>query len=100
MCSSRLTAVDLVDGRFTGISYDSPTPTARRLQALRVPLTQKANALGLLDALHGAGVGAAHHGRERGPDDGGGIGKGEVQNRYQSLTVPSPKRLGATRHPY
>jgi hypothetical protein len=51
-----LTAVDLGDGRVTGISYDSPTPTERRLQALRVPLGQKANTLQLLDALRGSQV--------------------------------------------
>ena len=51
-----LTAVDLGEGRVTGISYDSPTPTERRLQALRVPLGQKANTLQLLDALRGSQV--------------------------------------------
>jgi hypothetical protein len=51
-----LTAVDLGEGRVTGISYDSPTPTERRLQALRVPLGQKANTLQLLDALRGSHV--------------------------------------------
>ena len=51
-----LTAVDLGDGRITGISYDSPTPTARRLQALRVPLAQNANTRQVLDALRGSRV--------------------------------------------
>lgn len=32
-----LTAVDLGNGRVVGISYDSPTPAERRLQALRMP---------------------------------------------------------------
>lgn len=51
-----LTAVDLGDGRITGISYDSPTPTERRLQALRVPLAQNASARQVLDALRGSRV--------------------------------------------
>ena len=51
-----LTAVDLGDGRITGISYDSPTPTARRLQALRVPLAQNASTRQVLDALRGSRV--------------------------------------------
>ena len=51
-----LTAVDLGEGRITGISYDSPTPTARRLQALRVPLAQNANTGQVLDALRGSRV--------------------------------------------
>jgi hypothetical protein len=51
-----LTAVDLGDGRVTGISYDSPTPTERRLQALRVPLAQNASTRQVLDALRGARV--------------------------------------------
>ena len=51
-----LTAVDLGDGRVTGISYDSPTPAERRLQALRVPLGQKATTLQLLDALRGSQI--------------------------------------------
>jgi hypothetical protein len=51
-----LTAVDLGEGRITGISYDSPTPTARRLQALRVPLAQNANTRQVLDALRGSRV--------------------------------------------
>jgi hypothetical protein len=51
-----LTAVDLGDGRITGISYDSPTPTERRLQALRVPLAQNASTRQVLDALRGSRV--------------------------------------------
>jgi hypothetical protein len=51
-----LTAVDLGDGRITGISYDSPTPTERRLQALRVPLAQNADTRQVLDALRGSRV--------------------------------------------
>jgi hypothetical protein len=51
-----LTAVDLGDGRITGISYDSPTPAERRLQALRVPLSQSASTLQVLDALRGSRV--------------------------------------------
>ena len=51
-----LTAVDLGEGRVTGISYDSPTPVARRLQALKVPLSSGASRLQLLDALRGSRV--------------------------------------------
>ena len=51
-----LTAGDLADGRIAGISYDSPTPTERRLQALRVPLAHNATTLQLLDALRGSRV--------------------------------------------
>jgi hypothetical protein len=51
-----LTAVDLGAGRVTGISYDSPTPVERRLQALRVPLSPGATRLQVLDALRGSRV--------------------------------------------
>lgn len=51
-----LTAVDLGNGRVAGISYDSPTPSERRLRALRVPLTPDATSIELLQALRGARV--------------------------------------------
>lgn len=51
-----LTAVDLGNGRVVGISYDSPTPAERRLQALRMPLSEKATTLQVLDALRGSRV--------------------------------------------
>ncbi|MEZ5285874.1 MAG: carboxypeptidase regulatory-like domain-containing protein [Vicinamibacterales bacterium] len=51
-----LTAVDLGTGRIAGISYDSPTPADRRLQALRVPLAEDATTLQVLEALRGSRV--------------------------------------------
>ncbi|MGE3889345.1 MAG: carboxypeptidase regulatory-like domain-containing protein [Vicinamibacterales bacterium] len=51
-----LTAVDLGNGRVVGISYDSPTPAERRLQALRMPLSENATTLQVLDALRGSRV--------------------------------------------
>jgi hypothetical protein len=51
-----LTAVDLGNGRVSGISYDSPTPGERRLRALRVPLAPDATSIQLLQALRGARV--------------------------------------------
>jgi hypothetical protein len=51
-----LTAVDLGNGRVAGISYDSPTPAARRLRALRVSLAPDATTLQVLQALRGSRV--------------------------------------------
>jgi hypothetical protein len=51
-----LTALDLGSGRVAGISYDSPTPAARRLRALRMPLAADATTLQLLQALRGSRV--------------------------------------------
>jgi len=51
-----LTAVDLGNGRVSGISYDSPTPAERRLRALRVPLEPEATTLQVLQALRGSRV--------------------------------------------
>jgi hypothetical protein len=51
-----LTTLDLGDGRVVGVSYESPTPIERRLQALRLPLDQSASILDLLTALRGARI--------------------------------------------
>jgi len=51
-----LTALDLGDGRIVGVSYESPTPVERRLQALRLPLDQAASTLDFLTALRGARI--------------------------------------------
>jgi hypothetical protein len=51
-----LSALDLGDGRIVGVSYDSPTPIGRRLQALTLPLGQNEPTLGVLSALRGTRV--------------------------------------------
>jgi hypothetical protein len=51
-----LTAIDLGDGRVTGVSYESPTPVERRLQALQLPLGATATSGEFLAALRGARV--------------------------------------------
>jgi len=51
-----LTAVDLGNGRVTGVSYDSPTPIERQLEALQLPLPQGATTMQLLAALRGARI--------------------------------------------
>ena len=51
-----LTAVDLGNGRVTGVSYDSPTPIDRQLEALQLPLGEGATAIQLLAALRGSRV--------------------------------------------
>ena len=51
-----LTAVDLGNGRVTGVSYDSPTPIERQLEALQLPLGQGATTMQLLAALRGSRV--------------------------------------------
>ena len=51
-----LTAVDLGAGRVVGVSYDSPTPIERQLEALQLPLGQGATTMQLLAALRGSRV--------------------------------------------
>jgi len=51
-----LTAVDLGTGRVVGVSYDSPTPIERQLEALQLPLGQGATTMQLLAALRGSRV--------------------------------------------
>ena len=49
-----LTALDLGDGRVTGVSYNSEAPLAQRLSNLRLPVGEHATLAQLLDALRGA----------------------------------------------
>jgi hypothetical protein len=49
-----LTALDLGNGRVTGISYNSEAPLAQRLGNLRLPVGEHATLGQLLDALRGA----------------------------------------------
>ena len=49
-----LTALDLGDGRVTGVSYNSEAPLAQRLSSLRLPVGEHATLAQLLDALRGA----------------------------------------------
>ena len=51
-----LTALDLGNGRITGISYNSAEPLDRRMSALRLPVGQQATLPELLAALRGARV--------------------------------------------
>ncbi len=90
-----LTAVDLGDGRITGVSYDSPTPTERRLQALRVPLAQNASTRQVLDALRGARVevrraGAVVTGRLLSVERRGRQTEQHVVERTRSPSSPTP----------
>ncbi len=48
-----LTALDLGGGRVTGVAYNSDAPLARRLNALRLPLGERASLQQFLDALRG-----------------------------------------------
>ena len=49
-----LTALDLGNGRVTGVSYNSEAPFAQRLGSLRLPIGEHATLAQLLDALRGA----------------------------------------------
>ena len=49
-----LTTLDLGGGRVTGISYNSDTPFAERLGALRLPVGEHTTLAQLLDALRGS----------------------------------------------
>src|SRR5262245_59531327 len=51
-----LTAVDLGASRVVGVSYDSPTPIDRQLQALRLPLARGTSTIDFLKALRGTRV--------------------------------------------
>ncbi len=51
-----LTAIDLGNGRITGISYNSAEPLDRRMSALRLPVGEQATIAELLAALRGARV--------------------------------------------
>jgi hypothetical protein len=75
-----LTAVDLGNGRVTGVSYDSPTPIERQLEALQLPLGQGATTMQLLAALRGSRV------EVRGPT--GAVVTGRLLNAESRVTQP------------
>src|SRR5437762_1194627 len=49
-----LTALDLGNGRVTGISYNSDAPLGQRLSGLRLPVGERTSLAELLGALRGA----------------------------------------------
>jgi Carboxypeptidase regulatory-like domain len=49
-----LTVLDLNGGRVAGVDYSSEAPLSERLGTLRLPLEEKTNMSGFLDALRGA----------------------------------------------
>jgi hypothetical protein len=49
-----LTVLDLNGGRVAGVDYNSEAPLSERLGTLRLPLDEKTNISGFLDALRGA----------------------------------------------
>lgn len=49
-----LTVLDLNGGRVAGVDYNSEAPLSERLGTLRLPLDEKTNMSGFLDALRGA----------------------------------------------
>ena len=49
-----LTILDLNGGRVAGVDYNSEAPLSERLGTLRLPLAEKTNVSGFLDALRGA----------------------------------------------
>ena len=51
-----LTAVDLGDGRITGVRYNSIAPLEERLKALRLPFSESVTRADFLSALRGARV--------------------------------------------
>ena len=63
-----LTALDLGNGRITGIAYNSDAPIAQRLAASRLPVGDRTTLRELLTALRGARIEARAGDRVRGVD--------------------------------
>src|SRR3954470_6248343 len=88
-----LTAIDLGNGRVTGISYNSDAPLARRRGGVQWPAGERPTMAGLLTALRGArlevrGGASAVTGRLLGGErrDGGADQKGVIRDQLTLVT--------------
>lgn len=93
-----LTALDLSQGRVTGISYNSIAPLEQRLSALRLPLGQHASVAQLLQALRGARVeitatGVATEGRLLSIEQGNRARDGQIESLQMATLVTDAGEL-------